>query len=64
MKIHPDNRNAQSFTLSEVSPQELKNFVEMVKETNWRITPWGKGIIKRFEQAVADNYRFFYDTSW
>lgn len=64
MKISPDSRNPQKFVLSDVSSQELANFVEMVKKTDWSITPWGKGIIERFEKAIADSIKFFSNTSW
>ena len=64
MKIHPDRSNPQHFVLSEVSAQELRNIIQMVNATSWRITPWGKGIIERFSNAVRDNSKFFFDTSW
>ena len=53
MKIYPCYQKAQHFTICDVSRQELVNLLEGVSTIGIANSPWGKGAIRMFEQALA-----------
>lgn len=64
MKIRPDRDNPKQFVISDISDQELQNFINMIESSGWNITPWGKYIMAKFKLANESNTQFFYNTEW
>lgn len=66
MIIRPSREKPDHFIL-DVSSQELQNILEAFENTNppWKWnSPWGKGTIQQFKDAIEAGKKYYFRTSW